>query len=307
MKHIIINGCNLQMSLYYQIKLLFKYVKNPINSFLVFMGLKNSTKVILCNNLGEFIFVKNDKHLLGSILGIIDQVNLEDNNIKEHFKSYIEQVNNEIIEIDNIKFVNKEAEILQESFLGNPYDLIEFENRTVIDVGANIGDSTLVFANQNAKEIFAFEPVPPIYNIALENLELNPQLKEKIHIYNKAVSGEAGTIKIYFEKGSWGGANSFNETDEAYEIEAFTIEQILENYKVKPDVLKMDCEGCEYDIILNSDLSMFNDIIFEYHQATTKIPSENLIKKLEKEGFKVNKYPVFNLNIEDMGIMHAYK
>ena len=35
---------------------------------------------------------------------------------------------------------------------------------------------------------------------------------------------------------------------------------------MKNNVLKMDCEWCEFEIILKEDLNMFHDIIFEHPQ-----------------------------------------
>jgi hypothetical protein len=47
----------------------------------------------------------------------------------------------------------------------------------------------------------------------------------------------------------------------------------------------MDCEGCEYDIILNDyeHVRLFDEVYFEYHAFITKIPVEMLLKKLSKD------------------------
>jgi hypothetical protein len=53
---------------------------------------------------------------------------------------------------------------------------------------------------------------------------------------------------------------------------------------VEGAVLKMNCEGCEYDIILNDyeHVKMFNEVYFEYHAYATKIPVV-LLKKMSKD------------------------
>ncbi len=67
----------------------------------------------------------------------------------------------------------------------------------------------------------------------------------------------------------------------------------------------MDCEGCEYNIILNCNLNMFNDIILEYHQALMKKPYTLLVDELKKQGFDVK---IFHDNPKDeIGIIYAYK
>ena len=63
----------------------------------------------------------------------------------------------------------------------------------------------------------------------------------------------------------------------------------------------MDCEGCEVGIIKNSDLSMFSEIIFEYHTHMTGVEKEELINLLEKQGFKLN---LIDEKTESMGIIH---
>ena len=61
------------------------------------------------------------------------------------------------------------------------------------------------------------------------------------------------------------------------------------------DVMKIDCEGGEYDIILGADddsLSQIENIVGEYHGSD---PTEhaNLFSRLEKAGFKVSHEPSF--------------
>ena len=64
-----------------------------------------------------------------------------------------------------------------------------------------------------------------------------------------------------------------------------TLEKILQEYNFEPTILKLDCEGCEYDVILESDKSIlqnFSHIQIEYHYGY-----ENLKNKLISCGFNV--------------------
>jgi hypothetical protein len=47
----------------------------------------------------------------------------------------------------------------------------------------------------------------------------------------------------------------------------------------------MDCEGCEYDIILNDyeHLKIFKELIFESHAYTVGKPVSELLKLLTKD------------------------
>ena len=69
----------------------------------------------------------------------------------------------------------------------------------------------------------------------------------------------------------------------------------------------MDCEGCEFEVILNEDLSMFNDIIFEHHSKMVGKDYNILIDKLKKENFKINTFISNNDNFDEIGMIHAYK
>ena len=65
-----------------------------------------------------------------------------------------------------------------------------------------------------------------------------------------------------------------------------TLQDIIDKYEIpKSSVLKIDCEGCEYDIIENisfETISYFSDIQIEYHSGYKKLKN-----KLESFGYTV--------------------
>lgn len=65
----------------------------------------------------------------------------------------------------------------------------------VVDIGANVGDSSLYFAAKGASHVYAFEPLPLAYAVALENIKLN-HLENKITLCNGAVGSKEGKIKV---------------------------------------------------------------------------------------------------------------
>ena len=60
---------------------------------------------------------------------------------------------------------------------------------------------------------------------------------------------------------------------------------MCDKYKIDSGILKMNCEGCEYDVILETSeivLKKFSQILIQYHDG-----ADDIIEKLSKIGFKV--------------------
>lgn len=177
---------------------------------------------------------------------------------------------------------------------------IGYSNRCVIDIGSNGGDSSLYFAKQGA-DVYGYGPVKPIWEYSQELIELNPVLKDKLHFFNKGVSDKRGTINI-----SAMDSVSAYESD-SYDVEVTTIDDILKDNDISPDFLKMDCEGCEFNIILNTDLSGFNDILFEHLSFAVDMDYSVLVDKLVSHGFKIEEIPIPPSDFKECGLIHAYK
>lgn len=239
--------------------------------------------------------------------GSRDDLTTEQINI---LKTYLNQIDNDIITITNIednhefKFLNYECGLILEIFLNGDYKDIPYcDNKILIDIGANVGDTPIYFANKGYT-VYAFEPLPHIANIAKKNLELNPQVKDQITYINKAASYKTGKLTVHYDESNTGGAGSFSNDGTEIEVDTLSIDDIINEFKIKPDILKMDCEGCEVGIIKNSDLSYFSEIIFEYHTGMTGIDENILINILNDKGFELNTYEA---KTESMGIIHMVK
>lgn len=294
--------------LIYHTKIIFKYTKNPFSLILFMLGIK---KEICCKykyNYGKFFLNEKNKEISGKNLTVIDYIERFNSSKKEEFKEFLHDLNQDTCVINNVKFrINEFSGTLWEYFMDDPFLEGNFKDRTVIDIGANIGDTALWMASKGA-EVYAFEPVTETYDEALKNLELNPHLKDKVTFINKAVDGENKIIKIYTNgnKNS-AAANSFVESSTYVEIEALTIEDILNRYNIQPDIIKIDCEGAEYSIIEKSDLSVFNKVMVEYHELFVKISYKKLIKQLKDMGFKVELKDIPPYKKDEIGILIAKK
>ncbi|MGH9984670.1 MAG: FkbM family methyltransferase, partial [Nitrososphaeraceae archaeon] len=147
-------------------------------------------------------------------------------------------------------------------FMNKDYESLPLKDRVVVDIGANIADSAIYFITKAAKKVYAIEPNRFLYDLANENVNLN------------SMSDRIQTV--------FAGCSSKTSLDSYPPF--LTLEHIVHHYGIDPDFLKIDCEGCEYDIILNSServLQDFNYILVEYHYGYRKIKD-----KLEKCGFQ---------------------
>ncbi len=110
-----------------------------------------------------------------------------------------------------------------------------FKGNTIIDIGANIGAFCLQVWKYG--RTIAFEPEPHNFKILEMNIALN---NAKIEIHNQAV-GKKGFSLI--DNGS--GHSQINRPVGS-KVEVVSLDDIKFD---KCDLLKMDCEGGEYDIV----------------------------------------------------------
>ena len=164
------------------------------------------------------------------------------------------------------------------------YDCLEpINGHTVIDIGANIGDSTVYFVIKGARIVLALEPYKYSYNMLVENIRIN-DLKNVITI--NAGYGKDGIIEL--EDTVTYGGTALKEYKGGVKTPLLSLKTILEQYSnvLNGDLLlKMDCKGCEYNLLEESKeiIRQFNRIVIEYHNGY-----KNLKIKLDEFGFNVS-------------------
>lgn len=162
-------------------------------------------------------------------------------------------------------------EIFNEVFVVNEYQLSskDIENKNVIDIGANVGMFSLYAAYLGAKKIIAAEPALETFKQLQENVK-SSQFKN-IEIYKNIVLNVAGA-KINLPLQTDSGHNSlFIPSDKFETVETITLSDMISKLPIDGDiVLKIDCEGSEYDILLNAtatDLNRVKTIHIEFHST----------------------------------------
>lgn len=174
---------------------------------------------------------------------------------------------------------------LVHSFLQEDYSNLPIKNKIVIDIGSNIGDTPIYFALRGAKKVIGLEPFPKNYDLSNKNIKEN-NLSDKITTVLAGCSSKKGTITINpnYESNH---ESKLIEFEHGKQIPLVTLEDILKQFNVSDEsILKIDCEGCENDIILSATkelLQKFSHMQIEYHTGY-----RTLKEKLEACGFSVS-------------------
>jgi FkbM family methyltransferase len=159
---------------------------------------------------------------------------------------------------------------LMEVFITAVYN-IDIKGKVVLDIGANVADTPIYFVGKGAKKVIGVEPFPVTYQLARENVNRN-NLSNKIKLVNAAIGGKPGSLKLtnaHIDTGSINALKVDNKgsTFGTTNVPITTLARLVKKYHLKDAVLKLDCEGAEYDAIMSADietLRIFSDVIIEY-------------------------------------------
>ncbi|MCG2908007.1 MAG: FkbM family methyltransferase [Sulfolobales archaeon] len=145
--------------------------------------------------------------------------------------------------------------------------------------------TAIYFAIKGAEKVIAIEPHPGAYEELVENIRING-LEGKIVPLNIAVGDKEGYIVVSNVETKQAPVTLFKESEgNGIKVKMETLSNVINKYNLETDVLKMDCEGCEYNLILNDyeAVSKFDQLAFEYHAYKSGISIYKLIQSLEKE------------------------
>ena len=150
--------------------------------------------------------------------------------------------------------------VLAETYL---YDIhfcgADLHGKTVVDVGANVGDTALYFAERGA-EVLAFEPDPMNFQGLLANLELNPSLRPRVHPFPFAVGTDG---EVAFHVGLGGGSGMYESAGTVRSVKSVSLETLLKG-RDRVYLLKSDCKGAEYELARQPAMRRFDHLAIEY-------------------------------------------
>jgi len=185
---------------------------------------------------------------------------------------------------------------LIEIFVEDQYEVPEvlsgLRGKDVIDVGANVSDTALYFVLNGARKVIAVEPLPNVARCAEENVRLSGAT-DKVKVINAALSNEPVSVPCDYDV-FLSGAFSTLKGSGPCRVPGVTLSDLLDMID-DPYLLKIDCEGCEAQVILGPErerLRAFEHIIFETHPFITGVSNEKLLTSLKELGFECGPHMV---------------
>lgn len=211
--------------------------------------------------------------------------------------------------------------IIKEIWGETVYDFFHYcnneEKYVVFDIGMNIAAATLYFAERNnVKNVFSFEPFKKTFEQAIHNIEKNIEIKQKIKPFNYGLSNKNDIVDVFFDNSKKSAMSTLIEVNVKGKFNncskdkvnvknaADVIKKIMNEEKsIVKYVLKMDCEGEEYNIFdtlkKNDIIGKFDIIMLEWHYKG----SEMLEEVLKERGFSYFKF----IRDKDTGLIYAIK
>lgn len=118
----------------------------------------------------------------------------------------------------------------------------------VIDIGANIGYYTLLFAKMVGEtgKVIAFEPDPTNFELLKKNVSINNY--QNVTLVQKAVAESKKQVKLFLCEENKGMHRIYPSLccNNSIDIETMSLDDFLSSYNDKITFIKMDIEGAEF-------------------------------------------------------------
>lgn len=146
--------------------------------------------------------------------------------------------------------------------------LAKIKNKDIIDVGACIGDSALVFQKYTDKNIYAFEPTNKNYEFLLQTIKLNNATR--IIPVKKALGSEPSQAQISVNLGL--SSLVFDNKTASDSVEVITLDSFVYEHNLEVGFIKVDIEGFEQEFLKGAKQTITEQkpamLISIYHQAS---------------------------------------
>ena len=134
------------------------------------------------------------------------------------------------------------------------FDVFLNKEHSYVDMGAWVGP-TVLYGAQLAKHCYAIEPDAVALQNLIQNINLNPTLKNKITIFNGCIWDSSGKVKLgtMSEFGDSMSSVSFEQSEKIQTVMSLTLDEYMEENGINDcNFIKMDIEGGESSVLPNA-------------------------------------------------------
>ncbi len=152
--------------------------------------------------------------------------------------------------------------------------------KSALDIGGNVGAFSVWFKELYPDcEIEAFEPHPD--NAAM--FRVNTRQFKGVTVHQCAVRGKGAPAFDVLKEGTNGGEHSFYMAG----LGGIQVPCLQASALASREFVKLDCEGCEWEILRDLDLSETRGIALEYHSDEAR---EAIRQLLAQRGFEEKRH-----------------
>lgn len=190
---------------------------------------------------------------------------------------------------------------------------------TVLDLGANIGYYTLLFAKLvgSTGMVYAFEPEKTNFDVLLKNCALNGY--QNVVAENKAISDTNTPLTFYLSKDNSGDNRLFGDetSEKAVSVPAVKLDDYFSNANLPINFIKMDIQGAEGRAFqgMKTLMSKTNRLVvfcefWPYGLAKTGQDPEAFLQLVANYGFTIKEISekvksTLNISVEQLLKMHT--
>ena len=162
--------------------------------------------------------------------------------------------------------------------------------KTVLDIGANIGNHTVAFASK-AKQVFSFEPHPRNYQL----LAINASLYSNVKTFNVGASDRKQVLEAVTPNGNMGAtsitlnARLDNEASKVVDFSLVALDEMPDITDQDIGFVKIDVEGHELSALRGMQRILEKQkplIAFEQHADEIQDGTSPVIEFLKKAGYQ---------------------
>lgn len=177
-----------------------------------------------------------------------------------------------------------------------PERVQEILARRIVDVGSNVGYTIAYWAEHFPKaHIEAFEPHPDHLHKLRRSIALN-NLEDRVTVYG-AAAGTANGVAELADRGVASAVITDGQPSGIVRHKMVPIQVVDFFETVGPktiDLLKLDCEGAEFDLLMDPRFAQLNvrNLVMEWHETPTHPTAEqDLSERLRELGWELQTRP----------------